>query len=171
VNSASNSIRERFLRNRSVILIFRLVLGATFLGSSFGKLVDIRHYSVALVYNMDILPGTLAIAFGWSLPFIELLCGIGLLFGVLTRLSAVGVALLSVSFLVTKIILLSRGMDINCGCFGAIGSSAASWSIYFDPVLFVLSVTIVFAPRRSRHWVSFARRLPDKWVERLDPIW
>jgi hypothetical protein len=133
--------------------------------------VDIRHYSVALVYNMDILPGPLAITFGWALPFIELACGVCLLLGVLTRLSSLGVVLMSISFLITKIILLSRGTDVNCGCFGAIGSTMASWSIYLDPILFVLSVTILFSSRRSRHWVSLGNRLSEKWRDKLNLVW
>jgi hypothetical protein len=154
-----------------MILIFRLVLAVTFLVSSFGKFVDIRHYSVALVYNLDILPGPLAIAFGWALPFIELACGVSLLFGVLTRLSALGVVLMSISFLITKIILLSRGTDVDCGCFGAIGSTMASWSIYLDPILLLLSVTILFSSRDSRYWVSPGNRLSEKWRNRLNLVW
>jgi uncharacterized membrane protein YphA (DoxX/SURF4 family) len=164
-------MRFKFFENRYVMLIFRMVLAATFLVSSFGKFVDIRHYSVAMVYNFDILPGPLAIGFGWALPFIELACGLGLLFGVLTRLSALGIALLSISFFITKVILLSRGMDVECGCFGAIGSTMASWSIYLDPAILVLSVTILFASRRSRHWVSLGRRLPGKWSDKLNLVW
>ena len=146
---ASGTIRSRVLENRYVILVFRLVLAGTFLVSSFGKLVNIEHYSVAMVYNFDILPGPLAIAFGWALPFIELACAVGLLFGVLTRLSALGIALLSISFLITKAIVLSRGMDMECGCFGAIGSTMASWSIYLDPAIFLLSVTVLFSSRQE----------------------
>jgi putative oxidoreductase len=148
-----------------------MILAGTFLVSSFGKFVDIRHYSVALVYNMEILPGALAIAFGWALPFIELACGMSLLLGVLTRLSALGVVLMSISFLITKGILLSRGTDVNCGCFGAIGSTMASWSIYLDPILFLLSVTVLFSSRRSRYWVSLGNRLSEKWREKLNLIW
>ena len=162
----SGAIRHRFLENRYVILVFRLVLAVTFLVSSFGKLVDIEHYSVAMVYNFDILPGPLAIGFGWALPFIELACAIGLLLGVLTRLSALGIALLSISFFITKVILLSRGIDVECGCFGAIGSTMASWSIYLDPAILLLSMTLLFSSRQSRHWVSLGRRLPEKWSDR-----
>jgi len=154
-----------------MIFVFRLVLAATFLVSSFGKFVDIRHYSVALVYNLDILPGPLAIAFGWALPFIELACGIFLLLGVLTRLSAFGVVLMSISFLITKIILLLRGTDVDCGCFGAIGSTMASWSIYLDPILLLLSLTILFASRRSRYWVSLGTKLSERWCDRLKLVW
>jgi len=154
-----------------MILVFRLVLAATFLVSSFGKLVDIKHYSVALVYNLDILPGPLAIAFGWALPFIELTCGVCLLLGVLTRLSALGITLMSISFLITKIILLVRGTDVDCGCFGAIGSTMASWSIYLDPIIFLLSVTILFSSRGSRYWVSLGNKLSEKWRDKLNLVW
>jgi hypothetical protein len=154
-----------------VILVFRLVLAGTFLVSSFGKLVDIEHYSVAMVYNFDILPGPLAIGFGWVLPFIELACALGLLLGVLTRLCALGIALLSTSFFITKAILLSRGVDVECGCFGAIGSTMASWSIYLDPAIFLLAVTVLFSPRQSRHWLSLGRRLPSRWSDRLNLVW
>ena len=154
-----------------MILVFRLLLTGTFLVSSFGKLVDIEHYSVAMVYNFDILPGPLAIAFGWALPFIELACAVGLLFGIVTRLSAFGINLLSISFFITKFIVLSRGTDVECGCFGAIGSTMASWSIYLDPAIFVLSITILFSSPQSRHWASLWSRLPEKWRDRLNFLW
>jgi uncharacterized membrane protein YphA (DoxX/SURF4 family) len=169
--SRSGAIPGKIFDNRRLILVFRLVLAATFLVSSFGKFVDIEHYSVAMVYNFDILPGPLAIAFGWALPFIEFACALGLLLGVLTRLFALGVALMGISFFITKFILLSRGADVECGCFGAIGSTMASWSIYLDPALFVLGVTILFSSRSARHWVSLWRRLPEKWKNKLNLLW
>ncbi len=159
------------VNKRYVILAFRVVLAVTFLVSSFGKLVDIKHYSVAMVYNLEILPGPLAIGFGWALPFIELACAVGLLLGVLTRLSALGIALLSISFFITKIILLSRGMDPDCGCFGAVGSTMASWSIYMDPAILLISVAVLFSSRQSRHWFSLGRRLPSRWSDRLNLVW
>jgi hypothetical protein len=166
-----SGVRFLFFTNRQVVVVCRFVLGLTFLVSSFGKLVDIEHYSVAMVYNMDILPHAAAIAFGWALPFIELLCGLGLVFGVLTRLSAVGVGLLSISFFITKAILLARGTDVECGCFGAIGSAMASWSIYLDPAMLIASLPIVLAPRARRHWVALGGKLPERWQRKLDAVW
>jgi len=164
-------IEKRLPASRYVIFIFRLVLAATFLVSSLGKFVDIRHYSVAMVYNFDILPGPLAIAFGWTLPFIEFLCGVGLLFGLFTRLCAIGIALLSISFLIAKAVVLSRGIDMECGCFGAIGSTMASWSIYLDPAILIISAAVLIAPRESRHWASLGKRLPEKWMRKLNLLW
>ena len=165
------SFRKKVFENRNLILVFRWVLAATFLVSSAGKLVDIEHYSVAMVYNFDILPGPLAVVFGWTLPFIELACALGLLLGVLTRLCALGVALMGTSFFITKFILLSRGTDVACGCFGAIGSTMASWSIYLDPGLILLSLPILFSSWKTRHWVSLAHKVPEEWRSKLDLLW
>ena len=163
--------RFRLPVNRYVTLVFRLVLAGTFLVSSLGKLVDIEHYSVAMVYNFGILPGRLATAFGWVLPFIELACALGLAFGVLTRLSSLGTTLLSASFLGAKVIVLSRGMDIECGCFGAVVSTMASWSIYLDPIVLILSLTVFLSPPSGRHWVSVGGRLPQEARRRLNLVW
>ena len=157
--------------SRYSILVCRLVLAATFLVSSLGKMVDVEHYSVAMVYNFEILPRPLALAFGWALPFIELACALGLLMGVLTRLSSLGVALLSASFLMAKVIVLSRGVDIECGCFGAVATTMASWSIYLDPIVLILTLAVLLSPGSSRHWVSLGSKLPETWKRKLDRIW
>ncbi len=170
-STTERPILGRFLGDATVVVVCRLVLGVTFLISSLGKLVDIEHYSVAMVYNLGILPGPLAIGFGWALPFIELLCGLGLMFGVLTRLSSLGVGLLGISFFITKVILLSRGADTECGCFGAIGSAMASWSIYLDPGLLILAIIILLSPQSSRHRLSIGKKLPKRLQRKLDPIW
>jgi uncharacterized membrane protein YphA (DoxX/SURF4 family) len=153
-----------------VILAFRLVLGGTFLLGSIGKLVDIEHYSVAMIYNLEILPGPLAVAFGWALPFIELSCALGLLCGILTRLASLGIVLMSTSFFVVKVILIMRWGDVECGCFGAIGSTMASWSIYLEPPIFLMALAVFLSDQSGRHWVSLGQRLPEKWRRRLAPL-
>jgi putative oxidoreductase len=168
--SDAESIWSRLVANRPLIIFCRLILAATFFLSSFGKLVNIEHYSVAMVFNFGILPDPLAIAFGWALPFIELACALGLLCGVLTRLSAIGVASMNLSFFIVKAVLLSRGMDIECGCFGAVVSTMASWSVYLDPIVFILALPVVFAPRSSRHRFSIGGRLPEAWQRKLNAI-
>jgi putative oxidoreductase len=154
-----------------VIFVFRLLLAAIFLLSSIGKLVDIERYSVDAVYNFGILPMVLARPFGLVMPFIELLCGLGLLFGVLTRLSALGVALMSLAFFVAKAIVLSQGRTIECGCFGAVVDTLASVTIFMDIPMFLLALAVMLAPSPARHWLAFGRWLPERWKERLNRIW
>ena len=163
-----NSLRA-ILNNRYLTLLFRLVLAGFFLLSSYGKLVDIERYSVDAVYNFQILPMWLARPFGLVMPFIELLCGLGLLGGVLTRISGLGVALMSLAFFIAKAIVLSQGRVIDCGCFGAIVETLASVTIYMDIPMMLMGLFIMFSS--SRHWLAIGGLLPDPWKRKLQLIW
>jgi putative oxidoreductase len=158
-------------RNRYVVLVFRLIIAAFFLTSAYGKLVDIERYSVDAVYNFGILPMFLARPFGLVMPFIELLCGLGLLFGVLTRLSALGIALMSVAFFIAKGIVLSQGRSIECGCFGAVVDTLASVTIFMDIPVMILALVIMFATPEARHWLAIGKFLPSQWKEKLNLVW
>jgi uncharacterized membrane protein YphA (DoxX/SURF4 family) len=160
------------VNNRYVTLAFRLILAAIFLLSSYGKLVDIERYSVDAVYNFGILPVdpvNIARFFGLVMPFIELLCALGLLFGVLTRLSALGVSLMSLAFFVTKAIVLSQGRSIECGCFGAVIDTLASVTIFMDIPMLLMGLLIMFSS--SRHWLAIGGLLPNQWREKLQAVW
>jgi uncharacterized membrane protein YphA (DoxX/SURF4 family) len=157
--------------NRYVVLVFRLILAAFFLTSAYGKLVDIERYSVDAVYNFGILPLYLARPFGLIMPFIELLCALGLLFGVLTRLSALGISLMSLSFFIAKAIVLSQGRSINCGCFGAIIDTLASVTIFMDLPIMFIALMVMFSPPDVRHWIAIGKLLPQTWKDRLHLIW
>jgi uncharacterized membrane protein YphA (DoxX/SURF4 family) len=157
--------------NGYVVLIFRLIMAAMFLVSSYGKLVDIERYSVDAVYNFGILPMVLARPFGLVMPFIEGLCGLGLLFGVLTRLAALGIGLMSISFFIAKGIVLSQGRSINCGCFGAVIDTLASVTIFMDIPMMFFALVVVMAPLKTRHWAALGKFLPTVWKEKLKWVW
>ncbi len=160
---------QAFVNNRYVTLFFRLVLAAIFLLSSYGKLVDIERYSVDAVYNFGILPMWLARPFGLVMPFIELLCALGLLFGVLTRLSALSAAAMSLAFFIAKAVVLSQGRMIECGCFGAIEDTLASVTIFMDFPMMLMGLVVLFSS--SRHWLAIGGLLPDPMKRELQSIW
>ena len=157
--------------NGYVVLIFRLIMALMFLVSSYGKLVDIERYSVDAVYNFGVLPMALARPFGLAMPFIEGLCGLGLLFGVFTRLGALGAGLMSLSFFIAKAIVLSQGRSINCGCFGAVIDTLASVTIFMDVPMMFFAIVVMVAPSKVRHWLAVGRWLPEGWKERLRLVW
>jgi uncharacterized membrane protein YphA (DoxX/SURF4 family) len=163
---------HQWLSNRYLTLTCRLVLAAIFLVSSYGKLVDIERYSVDAVYNFGILPMepvNIARFFGLVMPFIELVCGLGLLFGVLTRLSAFGASLMSLAFFISKAIVLSQGRSIECGCFGAVVDTLASVTIYMDVPMILLGSVVMFSS--SRHWLAIGGLIPAAWRKKLGLIW
>lgn len=160
------------LGNRWVVLVFRLLLAATFLLSAIGKLVDIERYSVDAVYNFGVVPLVLARPAGLVMPFIELACALGLLFGVLTRLSGFGVALMSLIFFLVKAhVLFIQHRAIDCGCFGAIMETMASVTIYMDIPMLIMGLAIMAASPESRHFASLARLLPASARRALRIIW
>jgi uncharacterized membrane protein YphA (DoxX/SURF4 family) len=163
---------QKYVSNRYLTLVSRLILAGIFLLSSYGKLVDIERYSVDAVYNFGILPMepvNLARFFGLIMPFIELLCGLGLLGGVLTRLSAFGAAAMSVAFFAAKAIVLSQGRSIECGCFGAVVDTLASVTIYMDVPMVILGLIVMFST--SRHWLAIGGMIPEAWRKKLNLIW
>lgn len=147
------------LENRYTILTMRIVLASVFLLSSLGKLVDITQYSIKPVVEFGILPSSVAIVFGSVLPFIELLCALGLLFGVLTRLASFGIAAMSLAFFSAKVFLLLQGYDLSCGCFGAIVTTFMSLTVYLDPPILLMAIAVMMAPPSARQWISLKSTL------------
>jgi uncharacterized membrane protein YphA (DoxX/SURF4 family) len=157
--------------NKHIVLVFRLLLAAIFLLGSFAKLLNIERYSVEAVYNFGILPRGLALIFGLALPFIELLCGLGLLLGILTRLSALGSGLMSIAFFIAKAVVLSQGRNIDCGCFGEVVSLLVSVSIFMDVPMLFFSLVVMSAPTQCRHWISIGMFISTSLKEKLSPVW
>lgn len=75
--------------------------------------------------NYKILPWTLAVGLAFYLPWLEIFCGLALVFrrwyrGALSIL----IGLISI-FIVATIAAKVRGLDITCGCFG---HASQNWS-------------------------------------------
>ena len=61
---------------------------------------------------------------GHALPTIEIIIGVALILGLLTRLFAVIGALFFLAFIIGIASAWARGLEINCGCFGSHGVPA-----------------------------------------------
>ena len=70
------------------------------------------------INNYRILPWTLSVALAFYLPWLEILCGLGLIFRFLYRGALSILTLLIVVFTLATAAAKVRGLDITCGCFG-----------------------------------------------------
>ncbi len=132
-------------------LLARLVTGAVWIVAGALKLPD-PYASVRAVRAYDLLPEAVVPTIGHLLPVLEIVVGLALVLGVLTRGAAVLSALLFVGFIVGIISVWARGIEIDCGCFGGGGakagaSSAYPWEIARDTGLLALSVFLIWSPR------------------------
>lgn len=132
-------------------LVARLVTGAVWVVAGAAKLPD-PAASVRAVRAYDLLPEAIVPTVGHALPLVEVVLGVCLLLGLLTRPAAVVSAVLFVAFVVGIAAAWARGLEIDCGCFGGGGrlDGAAQrypWDLARDAGLLLLSGWLVLRPR------------------------
>ncbi|MFC4145675.1 MauE/DoxX family redox-associated membrane protein [Micromonospora mangrovi] len=110
----------------------RLGLAAVWLIAGGAKVGDLAGSGRA-VNAYRILPYDAATAVGAALPFVELALGVLLLLGLATRLAAGVSAALLMVFITGIASAWSRGLAIDCGCFGSGGQLAAGQAPSYLP--------------------------------------
>ena len=70
-----------------------------------------------MIYNYKLIPGSAINAFALTMPWVELLAGLALIFGVWRREAALLIGLMLVVFIAAVGLNLARGHAIDCGCF------------------------------------------------------
>ena len=133
---------------RWFLLLGRLVVGGVWTWAGLAKLTD-PYGAVLAVRAYQLLPGDLAEIVGHVLPTLEVVVGVALLLGLLTRPVAAVSALLSLAFIIGIASAWSRGILIDCGCFGGGGydpdaADAYPWEIARDAAMLLVSVLLVW---------------------------
>jgi uncharacterized membrane protein YphA (DoxX/SURF4 family) len=164
------------LRSHGMALFLRLSLGAMILLSAVPKLTDIEQNSVYLVYSYYVLPVhpvNIARLAGLMTPYVELLIGLGLILGILTRLSATGWAAMSLAYFSVKVdLIFIQGRIVPCGCFSSIFPDLlVTQSIGLDVVSILFCLQIILASR-GKPLLSLWSILPESWQKsRLRYVW
>ena len=109
--------------------------------------------SVRAVRNYRLLPEAVVPLVGHALPVLEILVGLCLLVGLLVRANAALSAVLLLAFIVGIASAWSRGLSIECGCFGGGGGTLEDatakypWEIARDLGLLAASAWLLYRPR------------------------
>jgi putative oxidoreductase len=134
--------------------LVRLCIGGIFIYASFPKLLRPDEFA-RLVYGYRLLHPDLVNLAGITLPWIESVAGVFLVVGLLPRASALVLAGLLCVFIGAGLLAVSRGLDIDCGCFFPfMGGHKVGWDLIVRDgvlLLFPLQVLIYpssFLPRR-----------------------
>jgi uncharacterized membrane protein YphA (DoxX/SURF4 family) len=133
-------------------VLARLVVGGVWVVAGALKLQDPAE-SVRAVRAYQLLPEGIVPVVGHGLPVLEILVGVCLLLGLLTRVAATVSALLLIAFLIGISSAWARGLSIECGCFGGGAGPAQNaaakypWELARDTGLLLLSAWLVWRPR------------------------
>jgi uncharacterized membrane protein YphA (DoxX/SURF4 family) len=156
---ASNHLRWR-------VLAARLILSGIFIYASLDKIAHPAAFAKD-VYNYQILPDVLINLTALVLPWLELFLGLCLLAGIWLPGAVLTVNGLMVVFLAALVFNLTRGLDINCGCFST-GSEApamsAGWYLLRDAGFLAVGIFLfyaVFVHRRRERSENTSTRKRD----------
>src|ERR1700738_5351498 len=121
--------------------IVDLIAGGIFVYAGVIKALDPVGFAID-IDNYKTVPWAIGVALAFYLPWLEIFCGLALIFRVLHRggLSILGA--LTVVFIVVSVVAKARGLDITCGCFGHPGKNLSfAWHLVID---FAVLAALVF---------------------------
>ena len=157
-------------------LLARLVTGVVWFLSGALKVTDPAG-SMRAVRAYDLLPEAIVPTVGHLLPMAEILLGVTLILGLLTRASGVLSSLLFIAFIFGISWAWAKGLQIDCGCFGGGGFDADAtdkypWDIARDVGLLALSAWLIWRPatKFSLDGVLFRSSTPPETYEQESEV-
>ncbi|HEY2711775.1 MAG TPA: MauE/DoxX family redox-associated membrane protein [Chthoniobacterales bacterium] len=122
--------------------ILAFVAGAIFVYAGVIKVFDPLRFASDIT-NYQILPWAVAVRLAFFLPWLELWCGLALIFYRLFRGAVVLMVAMMLVFIGASIIAKLRGIDVSCGCFGS-ASSNLSFTSHLVLDFSLLAVLLIF---------------------------
>jgi uncharacterized membrane protein YphA (DoxX/SURF4 family) len=106
-----------FYSNKYLLLIIRIILGFVFIYAGAEKISDPEAFAIS-ISNYRLLPTAAINFFAITLPWIELVAGILLIFGIAVKENSSILFSMLLVFTIAIVLSLFRGLSIDCGCFG-----------------------------------------------------
>jgi len=152
-------------RHRYVTFACRLVVGTTFIVSGAMKFPE-RAVFLDEVTKYNLLPDILAEIYGTALPWVEVIVGALLIMGLVLRLAA-GIGMLTaLSLVIANSVVLYRGLNLECGCFGNLAALQTRDAIVIDSILLVLAFLILI---RKEDFLSLDSKIFRRGHSKLRP--
>jgi len=128
-----------------LFVILRLVLGGIFILAGVPKILHPAAFAEAL-YNYQILPNIFVNIVAIVMPWVEVVVGGLLVAGVWMEGAILIYNFLVIAFSCALAFNLSRGLDINCGCFSPTGGDVINMgTILRDVLILCLSLYLFYA--------------------------
>ncbi len=132
--------------NSNIIFLFRIILGFVFIYASIYKIAEPSDFA-ASINNYKIFPVFTVNILAILLPWLELITGIFMIFGIFVKASSYIITFFMAAFTVLVFITILRGIDISCGCYTSdINSAPVGWSKFAEnSILFLMSLLVYYS--------------------------
>ncbi|MCK4857957.1 MAG: DoxX family membrane protein [candidate division Zixibacteria bacterium] len=148
------------LTNRYFLFALRLILGVTFIWASLEKIAYPDQFA-RIIYYYRIVPGEFINLTAIFLPWLELTTGVMLIVGFWEKSATALIAGMLAVFATALAIALTRGIDIECGCFSTTSKARSPViSLLIRDVLLLIACFIVIRAKAS--WLSLSGRFQKK---------
>lgn len=143
---------RKIIDNDLLTLLSRLLIAGMFIYAAFYKIIEPGSFAKSIWYY-HLVPGNLINLMALVLPWLELLAGLALIVGVCYRGAVLWANLMMVVFIVALTTTISRGINIDCGCFkaAATGTHSAWNALLFDLAAMIFCIQLWMS--RSRRWM------------------
>ncbi len=133
--------RIAMIRGKLTLFVFRLIVGGVFVWAGALKVADPLEFAQS-IKNYQFFPHDMIFFIAIFLPWVEVLSGGFLIFGIFKRSSAAIISLLLAAFIGLVGLALLRGIDTSCGCFGSFSRRADLSLIFADGLLLFFSLSV-----------------------------
>lgn len=124
-------------------LVARLILAAVFLYAGVDKALHPDEFA-SQIAGYRLLPASLVTLAAVWMPWLELLAGSFLAFGLLSESSALLLGAMSLLFASATGSAMARGLNIECGCFSTSASGSVTWGhVVLDLALVALAALVL----------------------------
>ncbi|MCX6568598.1 MAG: DoxX family membrane protein [Candidatus Aminicenantes bacterium] len=132
------------LKNKTLLVVFRLVLGGLFIYAGVVKVLDPLDFAQN-IRNYRLVGQSLSFIAAVVLPWLEILAGVALAAGIWKRASALIITGLLVFFILLTLVTIARGLDVECGCFGALSRKSGFGVVLEDLGMLFMGLVLLFS--------------------------
>src|SRR5262245_40903698 len=133
--------------------ILDVIIGGVFVYAGAIKAFDPVQFAND-IDNYKALPWFVSVRLAFYLPWLEIICGLALIFRFLYRGGLSILIALALIFIGATVAAKSRGLDISCGCFGHASQHWNFWQhLAVDLSIFITLAVLLFVEliRRDRY--------------------
>ncbi len=139
------------------IAILRIYLALFFILSGIVKINDLQGFAES-IENYKILPFYLINITAIVIPWIEVVAGSLLLLGISIKESSIVILFLLLIFSTAIIIAMAKGLNINCGCQGAVYAQRIGMAKLFENIaLIIMDLLCIKYPKQKLTFLNSSR--------------